>query len=104
MDGSQILQLLTALGVGAVLVEIVRSFFQRKNMGADYASVISSSAVSLLAPLNQQIEELRTEVNAAKNEVANLTGELSAALADAAHERELRLVAETEVARLRASV
>lgn len=51
-----------ALGVGGVVLELVRSFFQRRKMGADYAEVISRSAVGLLAPLEERVHDLETKL------------------------------------------
>jgi predicted nucleic acid-binding Zn-ribbon protein len=94
MTATAVLSLLTALGLGAVLVEIVRSFFQRKNMGADYASVISSSAVSLLEPLNKQIADLKKEVEEAKTQAHAATVALREVQEELRTERQKRIEAE----------
>jgi peptidoglycan hydrolase CwlO-like protein len=91
---SSVLSLLTALGLGAIIVEAIRSVSQRKKMGADYADVISSSAVRLLAPLENRIKELEAQV-------ADIKGELDNAVTELRQERHLREDAEREIIELR---
>lgn len=62
MNADDWIRLGIALGLGGVIVELVRSFFQRRNMGANYAEVISRSAVGLLAPLEKRTEELEAKL------------------------------------------
>ena len=62
-------QWLLAVGVGGLLVELIRGLFQRKKMGADYADVISNSAVRLLKPLEERIAELEQQVRDARAEL-----------------------------------
>lgn len=88
-------QVLTAAGVGAVVVEAIRSVFQRKKMRADEASVISSAAVSLLQPLEKRIHELEDELDKTKLDLMAVTSEWNHT------KRELR-EARTEVRALRA--
>jgi hypothetical protein len=69
-------ELLLAVIGGGALAETVRSFFLRKKMGADYADVISASAVRLLAPLEHRIEELEQEVARCKLDLVNAMEEV----------------------------
>lgn len=62
MNADDWIRLGIALGLGGVIVEAVRSFFQRRNMGANYAEVISRSAVGLLAPLESRVEDLEAKL------------------------------------------
>ena len=61
IDITQVAQLLAALGVGGAVAQGLRALFNRKQMSADYADVISASAVRLIAPLEAQIAELRAD-------------------------------------------
>jgi hypothetical protein len=97
MTTALVLQLLTALGLGAVIVEAVRSFTQRKKMGADYADVISASAVRLLDPLENRIQDLEQQVIEAKTEL----GEAVDALRQERQKREEERVLREEERRLR---
>lgn len=69
---------LLALGVGGILVEIIRSFFQRKNLHADYADVIAKSAMMLLEPLEKRIKELEAELVKVKREAERWKAEAQA--------------------------
>lgn len=71
MSTDRVIEWLIALGAGAVLLEIVRSLFLRKKMGADYADVISAAAVRLLAPLEMRIEELQGELDRVKRDLVD---------------------------------
>lgn len=97
MNGTTALEWVVALGVGAVVAEVVRSMLQRRKMGADAAKVITDAATVLLGPLHDRIKELevvvadtRRELDAAREQVMLATGEL--------HE------ARNEVAALRARI
>ena len=88
MDPDRLVEWLIALGAGAVVLEIVRSLFMRKKMGADYADVISAAAVRLLAPLETRITELEEEVNTYKQELHEAVLEAERWKAAAKRERE----------------
>ena len=84
MSGALILQWAIALGVGAIVNEIIRSLFQRKKMDADAAEsitnaakTITDSATSLLSPLHAEIASLREEVGRLTAELAATRDELS---------------------------
>ena len=77
--GGDLLGYLTTFGLGAVVLEIVRSAFQRRKMGADTAEVISRSALALLAPLEKRIEDLTHELEEARTELATTRQELGEA-------------------------
>lgn len=64
VGGDLILNWVVALGVGALLVEAFRAIVNRRKLGADYADVISKTAVSLLDPLKERIQELEGQVEA----------------------------------------
>lgn len=63
-----VLQWAIAAGLGAILLEVVRSVIQRKNMGADAAKTNTATAISLLEPLRQEIHRLQGEVRSAREE------------------------------------
>lgn len=65
-----VLQWAIAAGLGAILLEVVRSVLQRKKMGADAAQTNTETAISLLGPLRQEIERLQGEVATAREETA----------------------------------
>ena len=88
MSGALILQWAIALGVGAIVNEIIRSMFQRKKMDADAAAsitnaakTITDSATSLLNPLHDEIAGLRRQVE-------ELTAELAATRTELSHLRD----------------
>lgn len=83
MSGTEVIQWVVALGVGAVIAEIVRSGFQRKKMGADAAKTITDATTLLLGPLHDRIKELeqavsetRAELDVAREQVMLATSEL----------------------------
>jgi septal ring factor EnvC (AmiA/AmiB activator) len=76
MESERIIDWLLALSIGGVLVEIARSFIQRKKMNADYADVIAGSAIRLLEPLEKRIAELEQELRATKRELVETKSEL----------------------------
>jgi hypothetical protein len=92
---------LVGLGAGAILVEALRSFVQRKKMGADYADVISASAVRLLAPLEARIKDLESKVLTLESDLNEARKALNHAVEDANHERALRIAAEQMLQRFR---
>lgn len=63
LSPQNIITVLTASGMGAIIIEIIRAIRQRKKMGADYADVISSAAVRLLTSLEKRTEDLEAEVH-----------------------------------------
>lgn len=87
-----LLDWLVALGVGGLIIEIIRGIFQRKRMGGDYADRMASAASALVDPLRRRVQEaddevsdLRRRLRLAENEVEMLRSEL----ADARHEVEM---------------
>lgn len=58
-----IVTLLVSGGIGALLVEVARGIFQRRNMNANYAQTISQSAMTLLVPLRERVTELETDLD-----------------------------------------
>ena len=81
-----------ALGVGGLIIEIIRGIFQRRRMGGDYADRMASAASALVDPLRRRVQEaddevsdLRRRLRLAENEVEMLRSEL----ADARHEVEM---------------
>lgn len=76
MTTSDVFQAMVALGVGGLLGDIVRSFFQRKKVGADYADVISASAVRLIEPLEHQIDDLEEALGKCRTELKTTRIEL----------------------------
>jgi uncharacterized protein YlxW (UPF0749 family) len=58
MKNAELLQWAVALGVGAVLTQVVQSILQRKKMGADAAKVITEAAAVLLNPLQERVKQL----------------------------------------------
>lgn len=67
---SGVLQWALAAGLGAILLEVVRSIVQRKKMGADAAKTNTETAISLLGPLRSEIERLQGEIRSAREETA----------------------------------
>jgi uncharacterized protein HemX len=83
MNDINVVEWVIALGVGAIVAELIRSTFQRRKMGADAAKVITEAATTLLGPLQQRvkdlegiIEETRKELDAARHQVLLATSEL----------------------------
>ena len=87
-SGATLLQWAVALGLGGLVAEALRSFVQRRKMGADYADVIAGTAVKLLEPLNKQIAALQEELAATKVELAATKNELTATKAELQSVRE----------------
>lgn len=79
MSTPDIIGFLVAAGLGAILLEIVRSFLQRRQMGADAAKVITEAATTLLIPLQARIVELETKLSAALKRLATCEESLDAA-------------------------
>ena len=70
MNPDRIVEFLVALGVGGIFVEAIRSFAQRRKMGADYADVVVKTALGLIEPLEHRIDELEHELEATKTELS----------------------------------
>lgn len=79
MTPDEWVRLCVALGFGGVIMEVIRSYLQRRKMGADYAEVISRSAVGLLAPLEERVHDLERQLSAALAEVASLRRQVAEA-------------------------
>jgi molecular chaperone GrpE (heat shock protein) len=87
-DGANLTQLLLAGGLGGLVIEAFRAVVQRKKMGADYAEVISQSAINLLNPLERRIKELESELAATQQELADCRAESEQWREEAMRERE----------------
>lgn len=61
--GEWVITILTIGGGGALLAEAVRGMFQRRNMNATYAQTISQSAMTLLVPLRERVDELEGDLD-----------------------------------------
>lgn len=79
IDSPAILQWAIAAGLGAILLEVVRSLFQRKKMDASAAKSITDSTLMLLDPLKAEIKRLQGEVTTTRRELTMTKAELSAA-------------------------
>jgi polyhydroxyalkanoate synthesis regulator phasin len=105
--------LLSALGLGAVLNSVVKALSDRRKLGADTTSILTSAARELVEPLRrelqterqeraiehrQHIEELAYE----KAEAASVRRELNRALEDCQLLRRDLAAAQDELADLRA--
>lgn len=93
MTTPEVLQLLVALGVGAVVTELLRSVLQRKHMNADAAKVITDAATSLLQPLQHRVRELEDEIVRTRSELEAARAEVRAlriGLADDRADRDRR--------------
>lgn len=71
-----VLQWVVALGVGAIVAEVIRSGFQRRKMSADAAKVITDAATVLLGPLQVRIKDLEVEVEATRRELKDARAEV----------------------------
>lgn len=93
MTSFQIVQILMALGIGSIATSVIQGLLQRKKVGADYASVIASSATGLLAPLTRRVAELESALENEHRKVIDLTSDLEGARAELrALRRELKEV------------
>lgn len=82
---NQAIQLLLALGVGALLVEVARGLFQRRKMNADVATRLTNTSLLLLRPLEKRVhaadeeaERLRVALTRAHTELEAMRQELRA--------------------------
>jgi predicted nucleic acid-binding Zn-ribbon protein len=101
MDVQIILGLLTAMGVGAVLLETVRAVFTRKKMSADTAKILVEAANTLVEPLREEVQTLRIETKKLKDERDTLEHELSETLEMATSLRQELQMARSEIGLLR---
>lgn len=97
MDASTLISLLTVLATGGVLAEAVRSLVQRKKMSADVAQGLTETAMTLLKPLRERIQELEQELTDTQQVLADTKVELLAARSEV---RMLRAESRAERARL----
>lgn len=79
MDQQEILQWVTTLGVGALAVELIRGWFQRKKISADYVDTLASAANILVEPLAKRVERLESALSSAEARNWQLSSDLSAA-------------------------
>ena len=93
MSSHDVLQWVVGVGVGAILVELIRSFVQRKKMGADAAKVITDAATVLLEPLQRRVRELEEEVDKTRKQLTEAREEVAEATEalQAAHREVVRL-------------
>lgn len=73
--------ILVGLGLGGVVVEIVRSILHRKGMDASAAKSVTETALSLVAPLKERIAELEKELTTTEERASELDTDLKAATA-----------------------
>jgi chromosome segregation ATPase len=76
------------LSSGGFAVEVIRGFFQKRKMGADYADVISASAVRLLKPLEDQIDDLQSRLRQTQKELTQTNRELTLCKVELRHAKE----------------
>lgn len=109
----QIALLLSALGIGAVLRDVAKSVLDRRKLGADTTSVLTTIAVSMVAPLSAQLEDEReqrvkdhvehiAELQAEREQAALLKRDLDAALEECRTLRRSLTAAHAELTALRA--
>lgn len=77
--------ILVGLGLGGVVVEIVRSVLHRKGMDASAAKSVTETALSLVAPLKERVAELEKELSATEERAGELAADLKAATATVVH-------------------
>ena len=86
MNLNQGLELMVAVGLGAVLVEVLRAIFQRNKVKGDTAAILSAAARELVEPLHNELARERQEHAAdmlmEREKVKQLRVELDAALDD----------------------
>jgi hypothetical protein len=63
-----LLSFLTVAGLSGVVVEVARSFLQRKKLGSDFAANMATAASELVGPLRVELAEARKEVGLARRE------------------------------------
>lgn len=78
MAQQEVVQILVALGIGGGVVEGARALFSRRKMSADYADVISASAVRLLTALEKRVDGLEEDLERERSERQEERGRLEA--------------------------
>lgn len=83
MTAGEVIRLLTALGVGAVLLAIVNGLFSKRKLSADATKVITEAATGVLANLKEENTRviasnavLTSRVEAAEHESRRLREDL----------------------------
>lgn len=69
-------ELLIGLGGGGVVGTAISAVLQRRKLGADTAAVLSKTALELVEPLKERIDELQDEVDTLRTKVRETTQEL----------------------------
>lgn len=77
--------ILVGLGLGGVVVEVVRSILHRKGMDASAAKSVTETALSLVAPLKERVSELESELSATEERASELDADLKHATATVVH-------------------
>jgi chromosome segregation ATPase len=72
---------LTAAGIGGIVVETARAFWHRRGMDANAAKTVTEAAVGLVAPLQKRISELETDLTASERHASDLDTDLKHATA-----------------------
>lgn len=90
MNAQDIVLILSALGLGAAIQQVVVALVQRRKIGADTVAVLTAAAADLVGPLRSElaaeraeVASLRTELAACSSEAHHLRAELAAARVDA---------------------
>jgi hypothetical protein len=113
LSSEQLALLLSALGIGAVLRDVARSLLDRRKVGADTTSVLTSVALTLVKPLNEQLEAERAvratehaqhiaDLRAERAQASALRDDLDKALTECRDLRDELEAAHKELTRLRA--
>jgi tetrahydromethanopterin S-methyltransferase subunit B len=79
ITSDEVLKWVVAVGLGGVIVEVIRVATQRKKMSADAAQVITQAAAALVTPMQAritQLEPLVEKVSRLEALVDSLTREL----------------------------
>jgi chromosome segregation ATPase len=72
---------LTAAGIGGIVVEVVRAVLHRRGMDANTAKEMSEAAALLVSPLKDRVVELESELSATEKQAGELDRELKEATA-----------------------
>ena len=113
MTTQDIALMLSALGIGAVLNSVVKAFSDRRKLGADTTSVLTSAARELVEPLRKELAAERAEraaehrehvqaLDAERAQVTQLRRDLDVALDECRTLRRGLSAAHAELTRLRA--
>jgi chromosome segregation ATPase len=73
--------ILTAAGIGGIVVEVVRAILHRRGMDASTAKEMSEAAVLLVSPLKDRVSELESELTATEARASELDKDLKEATA-----------------------